>query len=110
MTDCIFCRIAAGEIPARKVFEDEHFIAFHDLHPKAAVHLLVIPRKHIASLAELAPGDEGLMGQMMRLLPQLASDQGLDGFRTVINTGRSGGQEIFHLHIHLLGGEGLPGF
>jgi histidine triad (HIT) family protein len=110
MTDCIFCRIAAGEIPARKVFEDEHFVAFHDLHPKAAVHLLVIPRKHITSLAELPPGDEGLMGQMMRLLPQLARDQGLDGFRTIINTGRSGGQEIFHLHIHLLGGEGLPGF
>lgn len=110
MTDCIFCRIAAGEIPARKVYEDEDFVAFHDLHPKAAVHLLVIPRKHIASLAELEPADEGLMGRMLRLLPQLARDQGLDGFRTIINTGRSGGQEIFHLHIHLLGGEGLPGF
>jgi histidine triad (HIT) family protein len=110
MTDCIFCRIAAGEIPANKVYEDENFVAFHDLHPKAAVHLLVIPRKHIASLAELEQGDEGLMGQMMRLLPQLAREQGLDGFRTIINTGRSGGQEIFHLHVHLLGGEGLPGF
>lgn len=110
MSDCIFCRIAAGEIPARKVYEDERFVAFHDLHPKAAVHLLVIPRKHIASLAELEAADEGLMGEMMGLLPKLAREQGLDGFRTIINTGRSGGQEIFHLHIHLLGGEKLPGF
>lgn len=111
MTDCIFCKIAKGEIPADKVFEDDKVVAFRDIHPKADVHLLVIPRMHIPSLGELGPEHDGLMGYMLRLLPKLAKDQGLtDGFRTVINTGKGGGQEVFHLHIHLLGGSKLPGF
>ena len=111
MSDCIFCRIVAGEIPAERVYEDEEVIAFRDIHPKAPVHLPVIPRRHIPSLEALAPEDDALAGRILRLLPRLAREQGLeDGFRTVINTGPGGGQEVFHLHFHLLGGRGLPGF
>lgn len=111
MSDCIFCRIVAGEIPAEKVFEDDLVVVFRDIAPKAPVHLLAIPREHIASLEELEPRHDGLIGHMMRLLPRLAREQGLDtGFRTIINTGTGGGQEVFHLHAHLLGGKGLPGF
>jgi len=111
MTDCIFCKIVAGEIPADKVFEDQQVVVFKDINPKADVHLLVIPRQHLADLSELEPEHDGLIAYMMRLLPELAREQGLeDGFRTVINTGKGGGQEVFHLHIHLLGGKSLPGF
>jgi histidine triad (HIT) family protein len=111
MTDCIFCKIAAGEIPADKVFEDERVVVFRDINPKADVHLLMIPREHIANLNELGPEHDGLIAHMMRLLPELAREQGLEtGFRSVINTGEGGGQEVFHLHIHLLGGDNLPGF
>ncbi len=111
MSDCLFCRIAAGEVPADKVYEDERVVVFKDINPKAKVHLLVIPRIHLESLADLEPDHDKLMGYMMRLLPKLARDQGLEqGFRTIINTGKGGGQVIFHLHIHLVGGPGLPGF
>lgn len=111
MGDCIFCRIAAGEIPATTVFEDEQVVVFRDIQPKAAVHLLLIPRKHISSLMELNRGDDALMAHMMALLPELARAEGLEqGFRTIINTGKMGGQEVFHLHLHLLGGSNLPGF
>lgn len=111
MSDCIFCRIVAGEIPAARVFEDEQVIVFRDINPKAEVHLLMVPRQHVASLNELTPAHDGLMAHMMRLLPQLALQQGLaQGFRTIINTGKGGGQEVFHLHVHLLGGKSLPGF
>ena len=103
--DCIFCKIVAGQIPARKVFEDEELIAFHDIHPWAPVHLLVIPRQHIASLADAGPGHEPLLGRMLGLAPRLMRDLGVEnGFRTVINTGRDGGQEVPHLHMHVLGG------
>ena len=111
MSDCIFCKIVAGEIPADTVYEDDRVIVFRDINPKAAVHLLVIPREHIASLDDLDAGHDALMAHMLRLLPRLAAEQGLDqGYRTIINTGKGGGQEVFHLHIHLLGGSGLPGF
>lgn len=111
MSDCIFCRIVAGDIPAARVFEDEQVIVFRDINPKAEVHLLMVPRQHVASLNELTPAHDGLMAHMMRLLPQLAQQQGLtQGFRTIINTGKGGGQEVFHLHVHLLGGKNLPGF
>jgi len=111
MSDCIFCRIAAGEIPADRRYEDDRVVVFRDINPKAEVHLLVIPREHIASLEEAAPEHDALLAHMLRLLPQLAREEGLEhGFRTIINTGRGGGQEVFHLHIHLLGGRGLPGF
>lgn len=111
MSDCLFCKIAAGEIPADIVFEDEQVVAFKDIYPKADVHLLLIPRQHIASLNELEPAHDALIAHMMNLLPKLAKDQGLDdGYRTIVNTGPGGGQEIFHLHLHLLGGGRLPGF
>ena len=103
--NCIFCKIAAGQIPARKVFENDEFVAFHDIHPAAPVHLLVIPKRHIVSLAETTADDAGLLGRMMALAPQLARDNGApNGFKIVINTGRDGGQEVMHLHMHILGG------
>ena len=109
MTNCLFCKIEKGEIPSDKIYEDEDVIVFKDLYPKADVHLLIVPRKHIASLNELLPEDQELMGKMMLLLPKLAKEQGLEqGFRTIINTGKGGGQEVFHIHIHLLGGRHLP--
>lgn len=111
MTDCLFCKIINGDIPSDKVFEDDKVFVFRDINPKAKVHLLMVPREHIASLNELTPAHDALMVHMLRLLPQLAREQGLDtGFRTIINTGKGGGQEVFHLHIHLLGGDDLPGF
>ncbi len=112
MTECLFCRIVAGEIPSDRVYEDDDVIVIRDIYPKAPVHLLVVPRAHCESLNDLAPEHDRLIAHMVRLLPGLARAQGLvEGFRTVINTGRGGGQEIFHLHIHLLGGAGrLPGF
>ena len=111
MSDCIFCKIAAGEIPAGKVYEDDKVVVIRDINPKAQVHLLMIPREHIDSLEGLTSEHDALTAHMLRLLPQLAKDEGLEsGFRTIINTGRGGGQEVFHLHIHLLGGTGLPGF
>jgi len=109
MNDCLFCKIEKGEIPSDQVYQDEEIIVFRDISPKAKVHLLVVPRKHVASLNELLPDDSDLISKMMLLLPKLAKEQGLDdGFRTIINTGKGGGQEVFHLHIHLLGGGHLP--
>ena len=111
MSDCLFCKIAAGEIPADIVYQDDQVLVFKDINPKADVHLLVIPREHVASLADIAEEHDQLMAYMMRLLPRLAREQGLEhGFRTIINTGRGGGQEVFHLHMHLLGGATLSGF
>lgn len=108
MSDCIFCRIAAGTIPSNKIYEDEDILAFKDIHPQAPVHFLIIPKQHIASLADAGPDDEALLGRMLALAPRLAEEQGSrEGFRTIINTGRVGGQEVYHLHIHVLGG-GAP--
>lgn len=111
MSDCLFCGIVAGRIPAQTVFSDEQIIAFRDIHPRAQVHLLVVPRLHLASLEDLQPSHDGLSAHLLRMLPQLAREQGLKtGFRTIINTGSGGGQEIAHLHMHLLGGKALPAF
>jgi histidine triad (HIT) family protein len=111
MSDCIFCKIAQGEIPADLIYEDEHVIVFRDINPKAEVHLLVVPREHVGGLDALGSQHDEMIAHAMRLLPGLAQDQGLTtGFRTIINTGKGGGQEVFHLHIHLLGGADLPGF
>lgn len=105
MSDCIFCRIAAGEIPAKKVYEDELVLAFHDARPQAPVHILVIPRQHISSMAELAPEHEALMGRLMVTAGRIAVEHGCSsGFRTIVNTGRVGLQEVYHLHLHILGG------
>jgi len=105
-TDCLFCKIAAGDIPADIVYSDDKVIVFKDIAPKAPIHLLIVPREHVESLAELNPEHDALIAHMMRLLPKIAKDQGLEGgFRTTINTGKDGGQVVFHLHIHLLGGQ-----
>lgn len=104
MSNCIFCKIATGDIPANKLFEDDELIAFHDIHPKAPVHFLIVPKKHMESLFEASPADAGLLGKIMLLAPKLAREQGLAaGFKTVVHTGKAGGQEVFHLHVHVLG-------
>jgi histidine triad (HIT) family protein len=103
--DCLFCRIAAGEIPVQKLYEDDDAVVFADIHPQAPVHVLLIPRKHIASLAHLGPGDERLLGHLHAVAKKVAEEKGLaKGFRTVMNTGEDGGQTVDHLHLHLLGG------
>jgi histidine triad (HIT) family protein len=107
--NCIFCKIAAGLIPSRKVYEDEHIFAFHDINPWAPVHFLLIPKAHIASLAQVGPEHEAILGRMLTLAPRLALEQGCNpypegGFRVVSNTGVEGGQEVQHLHLHVMGG------
>jgi histidine triad (HIT) family protein len=105
MSDCIFCRIAAGEIPARIEYSDDHVVAFHDLAPKAPTHVLVIPRRHLATLAESKAEDAQLLGHLMATTVELARKLALDdGFRVVVNNGAAAGQSVFHLHVHLLGG------
>jgi len=107
--DCLFCKIARGEIPSRKVYEDDEVFAFHDTHPVAPVHFMLIPKQHIVSLLEAEAAQQALLGKMLLLAPQLAREQGLQhGFRTVINSGKGGGQEVFHLHIHVIGGGNIP--
>src|SRR5437879_2387479 len=104
MTDCIFCKIARGEIPSKKVYEDEEILAFHDINPQAAVHFMLIPKKHIDSLSGVSADDVPLLGRMLAMTGRLARDQGSpEGFRTIINTGRVGRQEVMHLHIHVVG-------
>ncbi len=102
---CLFCKIAAGQIPSTKVYEDDELLAFKDIHPAAPVHLLVIPKAHLASLADADDSHAPLLGRMLALAPRLAREQGAgNGFRTVINTGPDGGQEVYHLHLHVMGG------
>lgn len=108
--DCIFCKIAAGEIPAKKLYEDERAVAFADINPKAPVHTLIIPRQHIASLAEVGASEEEktLVGHLHGIANELARRQNLDnGYRIVINIGPDGGQTVDHLHLHLLGGRAM---
>lgn len=106
MENCIFCRIIRGEIPSRKLYEDDEIIAIHDIHPAAPVHFMLIPKLHIESLAHAEDSHRAILGKMMVLAPKLAKDEGLrDGFRTIINTGRAGGQEVMHLHMHVIGGK-----
>jgi len=107
MDDCIFCKIVAGEIPCRKLYEDDEILAFHDIRPVAPVHFMLIPKAHVASLADCDASHRDVLGKMLLLAAMLAREQGLhDGFRTVINTGKGGGQEVFHLHVHVIGGGG----
>lgn len=107
--NCIFCKIVRGDIPCNKVYEDDELLAFHDIHPAAPVHFMLIPKRHIVSLMEAEDSDAALLGRMLTVAPKLAKELGLDnGFRTVINTGKGGGQEVFHLHIHIIGGGQLP--
>lgn len=103
---CLFCRIAAGEIPARKAYEDEDVYAFHDINPQAPTHILVIPRKHIPSLDDMEGNDSEVVGTVVARAAQIARDLQLpaDGYRVVFNTGPAAGQTVFHIHAHLLGG------
>ena len=103
--NCIFCKIIAGQIPAKKVHEDDELLAFHDIHPWAPVHVLIIPKRHIVSMADVTDADAGLLGRMMALSPKLMRDLGVtNGFRHLINTGPDGRQEVMHLHLHVMGG------
>ena len=102
---CIFCKIVAGQIPAKKAFEDDQVVAFHDIAPWAPVHVLIIPKRHIASMADVTEADAALLGHMNVLAPRLMAQLGVTGgFRQVINTGRDGMQEVMHLHMHAMGG------
>jgi histidine triad (HIT) family protein len=105
MDNCLFCKIAHGEIPSRKVYEDDEIFAFHDINPARPVHLLVIPKRHITSLATVSEADTPVLGRMLALANKLATENGSpDGFRVIINNGRVGGQEVQHLHAHIVGG------
>ena len=110
MADCIFCKIVAGAIPSRKVYEDEDMLAFHDIHPVAPVHFMIIPKQHVDSLAECTEEHARVLGRMMAAAGRLAREQGAtDGFRTIVNTGRIARQDVYHLHIHIIAGpEPLP--
>ena len=102
---CIFCKIIAGQIPSKKVFEDGELLAFHDIHPWAPVHVLIIPQAHIATLADVGPEHDAMLGRMLALAPRLMRQLGVsNGFRTLINSGPDGGQEVYHLHMHVMGG------
>ncbi|MES2187679.1 MAG: histidine triad nucleotide-binding protein [Pseudomonadota bacterium] len=107
--NCLFCKIAAGTIPSRKVYEDEELFAFHDIRPGAPVHFMLIPKQHIPSMAQVTDAHAALLGRMMVLAPKLAMEQGCNpypdgGFRLMVNTGTEGGQEVHHLHMHVMGG------
>ena len=107
--NCLFCKIAAGTIPSRKVYEDDEIFVFHDINPWAPVHFLMIPKAHILSMAQVGPEHAALLGRMLTLAPKLALEQGCrpypeGGFRILTNTGAEGGQEVHHLHLHVMGG------
>lgn len=105
--DCIFCKIGKKEIPARLVYEDKDIFAFEDIHPQAPLHLLVCPRKHVESLAQMTEGDANLVGRIVLVGAKLAKERGHAAHRTVFNTGAESGQSVFHVHLHVLGGRGM---
>jgi len=109
MDACIFCQVRDGKIPAKKVFEDEQAVAFEDINPQAPTHVLVIPRKHIASLNDLDPADEAIVGHLFSVGRKMAAERGIaaTGWRAVINTNRDAGQTVFHIHLHVLGGRSM---
>lgn len=106
MDDCLFCKIAASKIPANKVFENDECVAFHDIRPQAPVHILIIPRRHIATINDCCEEDDGLLGRMVLIAKTLSAELGLSesGYRLVFNINSCGGQEIYHIHLHLLSG------
>lgn len=109
MPACLFCRIAAGEIPAKKLYEDDQLLAFEDIHPQAPMHVLVIPKTHVATLNDLTPSHDALVGAMVRCGQRIAASRGYDapGFRAVFNCNPAAGQTVFHIHLHVLGGRPL---
>lgn len=107
-TDCLFCQIAAGQAPARIVFQDDQILAFRDIHPVAPAHVLIVPRKHIENVTGAEPGDAILLGKMLLAAAEIAEQEGVqDGYRLVVNNGVQSGQAVFHLHLHLLGGRSM---
>ncbi len=106
MTDCLFCRVIAGQSPARKIYEDDDIVAIEDIRPQAPLHALVIPRRHIPTLNDLSPEDDALIGRMMRRAAAIAKERGFAerGYRTVFNCNREAGQSVWHIHLHVLGG------
>ncbi len=109
MTNCIFCKIVSGDIPADKIFENDHVIGFRDLNPQAPTHVLVIPKRHISTINDLNDEDKSLIGEMYLAAQQIAADEGLAerGYRTVMNCNEEAGQTVFHIHLHLLGGRAM---
>jgi len=109
MTDCIFCKIVSGDIPADKIFENDHVIGFRDLNPQAPTHVLVITKKHISTINDIQDEDKALIGEMFLAAQQIAADEGLAerGYRTVMNCNAEAGQTVFHIHLHLLGGRSM---
>jgi len=109
VADCLFCKIIAREIPASIVFEDDRVLAFNDINPQGPTHVLIVPKRHIATLNDLAEGDDQIVGEIVRRAAAIAKERGIDagGFRTVFNTNRGAGQTVFHIHLHLIGGRGL---
>jgi histidine triad (HIT) family protein len=109
VADCLFCKIIAREIPASIVYEDDRVLAFNDINPQGPTHVLVVPKRHIATLNDLAEGDDRVVGEIVRRAAAIAKERGIDagGFRVVFNTGRDAGQTVFHIHLHLIGGRGL---
>jgi histidine triad (HIT) family protein len=104
-SNCLFCKIVRGELPSRKVYEDDEVLAFHDIQPVAPVHFMVIPKKHIPMLSEATAADAPVLGKILTLAGRLAREQGSpEGFRTIINTGRIGRQDVKHVHVHIIGG------
>lgn len=101
--DCLFCKIVDGHIPSTTIYEDNDVVVFNDINPMAKVHFLIVPKLHIESLKSCDEAHQALLGKMLLLAPKLAAEQGLKGFKTLINTGREGGQEVFHIHIHVFG-------
>lgn len=106
MSDCLFCRIGSGQIPAKVVLQDDEVLAFDDINPQAPVHVLVIPKRHVAALNDAGAGDQALLGRLLETAALVARKKGIaeSGYRVVANTGRDGGQTVFHLHLHVMGG------
>lgn len=109
MADCLFCKIISRQIPASIVYEDDRVLAFNDINPQASTHVLVVPKKHVATLNDLGPDDDGIVGEVVRRAAAIAADRGIaaGGYRTVFNTNRDAGQTVFHIHLHLIGGRSL---
>jgi histidine triad (HIT) family protein len=109
MTDCLFCKIINREVPATIVYEDDRVLAFNDINPEGPTHVLVVPKTHIATLNDLTPGDDAIVGEVVRRAAAIAKERGIDvsGFRTVFNTNRDAQQSVFHVHLHLIGGRGF---
>lgn len=105
--NCLFCKIIKGDIPSAKLYEDEDIFAFRDISPQAPLHFLIVPKKHISGPSGVTPGDEQLIGRMVRLAGEIAGKEGIDHYRLVFNNGEGAGQSVFHIHMHVLGGRSM---